>query len=253
MLKLLEICLEEVDATSDERFIRCVALPGGQPGLALDREGSVRWMPEAPAPYGLWVSADGQLVLLRGEGSGPVVVSRGGRSLEAPAEKPVILLDGDLLRVNDRQLRVYLHGETQAARPPERLSASALSRAVRATAAAVALSAAVGIGAGAAADPSTRPIEVRDRPPAAVAMRSVVCEVTSVAPSKKGPPLVYATCPKGTTLPVGVMGTLQDAKGAAIKDGEVKVTKVDGAKVTGELTKLKKPVQAKKVQFYVHP
>ncbi len=252
MLKLLEICLEEVEVTSDERFIRCVALPGGQPGLALDREGAVRWMPEEPAPYGLWVSADGQLVLLRADGASPIVVSRGGRSLEAPATKPVILLDGDLLHVSGRQLRVYLHGETVAPRPPERLSASALARAARATAAAVALSAAVGIGAGAAAAPSSAPIEVRDRPPAAVAMRSVVCDVTSVAPSKKGPLVVTATCPKNTNLAVGTQGTLQDEKGT-IKDGEVKVVKLDGTTLIAETTKLKKPVKAKKVHFYVHP
>ncbi|MFZ5788944.1 MAG: hypothetical protein ACOY3Y_21100, partial [Acidobacteriota bacterium] len=138
-------------------------------------------------------------------------------------------------------------------RPPERLSASALSRAARATAAALALSAAVGIGAGAAAAPSSAPIEVRDRPPAAVAMRSLVCEVTSIAPSKKGPLTVTATCPKNTTLAVGTQGTLQDDKGAMIKDGEVKVVKLDGTKLTAETTKLKKPVKAKKVHFYVHP
>jgi hypothetical protein len=252
MLKLLEICLEEIEETNDERFIRCVALPGGQPGLALDRDGAVRWMPEEPAPYGLWVSADGQLVLLRGSGAGPIVVARGGRSLEAPPEKPVILLDGDLLRVGGRELRVYLHGETVASRPPERLSASALARAARATAAAVALSAAVGIGAAAVAAPSSAPIEVRDRPPAAVAMRSVYCDVASIAPSKKGPLVVIATCPKNTSLAVGTQGTLQDEKGA-IKDGEVKVVKLDGTKLTAETTKLKKPVKAKKIHFYVHP
>ena len=46
----LEICLEELDAgPEDECFVRCVAVSGGQPGLALDRDGLVRWMPEPPA------------------------------------------------------------------------------------------------------------------------------------------------------------------------------------------------------------
>ena len=33
----MEICLEDLGrSTPDERYLRCVALPGGEPGLALD-------------------------------------------------------------------------------------------------------------------------------------------------------------------------------------------------------------------------
>ena len=81
MTTMMEICLEELDSPkNDAPYIRCVALPGGEPGLELDRDGKVRWMPETPADYGLWTSADGRLVLLRSEGSAPIVVERRTRT-----------------------------------------------------------------------------------------------------------------------------------------------------------------------------
>jgi hypothetical protein len=134
-----------------------------------------------------------------------------------------------------------------AARPPERLSARALAQAARATAAALALGAVVGLGSAAAAPP----IEVRDRPPATVPMRTLFCEVTTLTRDKGGRVIVQATCPQGPLPQPGAVGTLQDAKGP-IKDGQVKVTKVAGTTITGE-TQLKKPVPAKKVLFYVPP
>jgi len=43
MPKPKEICLEELDRDpEDENFIRCVALPGGEPGLAVKRFRAVR-------------------------------------------------------------------------------------------------------------------------------------------------------------------------------------------------------------------
>ena len=60
------ICLEDLAAPrDDERYLRCVALPGDEPGLTLDRQGVVRWMPDGPEAYELWVSGDGRLVLFR--------------------------------------------------------------------------------------------------------------------------------------------------------------------------------------------
>jgi hypothetical protein len=256
MPTLLELCLEEADLTTDERFIRCVATSGGEPGLALDREGAVRWMPDGPAEYGLWVSGDDRLVLLRGEGAGPITVSRGGRSLEAPVEKPVVLLDQDLLRVNGRQLRVHLHGITDQVFPPERLSAASFARALRATAAAIAL-AAVGVGGSAAAEPGHRvgappPIEVRARPPIArPAQFPITCDVISIArQGRRGPILVTARCPASPPIPVGSLGQLLDAAGKQIEGGGVTVTKVDGTRLVGE-TQLKKPVKVPKLRFYV--
>jgi hypothetical protein len=252
----IEICLEDLDLSpEDERYIRCVALPGGQPGLALDREGAVRWMPDGPAAYGLWVSADDKLVLRRGDNAGPITVVRGGRSLEAPATKPVVLLHGDLLQmgVNGRRLRVHVHGTTGDVYEPEPLSRSALARLARTAAAALALGAAVGAGIDASAQPGTTsvaPIEVRARPPAPPAMRPVTCTITKMTPSKKGPLMVHATCPaKERPLHPGAQGQLIGAKGETIKNGTVVVKQVKGNKIVGE-TQLTKQGKATAVRFY---
>lgn len=253
----MEICLEDLTLSQDdERYIRCVALPGGEPGLALDREGSVRWMPEDPAPYGLWVSADDRLVMLRGEGAGPIEVKRGGRALDAPTEKPVFLLDGDLLSINGRELLVHVHGATEAVLPPEHLTASAVGRVARAAATALAMAAAVGVGSSAAAGPGAGiggpPIEVRAAPPKKAAVRPVSCAITSMAISKQGKLVVRATCPAGTNIYPGIRGKLLDAKtGAPIKDGVVVVKSVDKkVNVVGESTLKRKP-SAKQVRFTV--
>jgi hypothetical protein len=260
-----ELCLEELDLTQDdERYIRCVALPGGEPGLALDREGAVRWMPDGPAAYGIWVSADDRLVLLRGEGAGPIVVERAGRSLEAPAERPVILLDQDLLRINGRRLRVHVHGEADIVHEPERLTRSALTRMARAAATAMALGAALGAGSASQANPleteierSTAPIEVRRRPPAPMPRRRPVeCTITAMKSSKKGPVMVHAICPKGTKLYKGLQGHILDPKsGAPLKNGNVFIESVKSSKtaekVVGSAPNLKQPVKAKSVRFLV--
>lgn len=260
-----ELCLEDLDLSQDdERYIRCVALPGGEPGLALDREGAVRWMPDGPAAYGIWVSADDRLVLLRGEGAGPIVVERAGRSLEAPAEKPVILLDQDLLRINGRRLRVHVHGETDIVYEPEPLTRSALARMARAAAAAMALGAAVGAGAAADAKPlaeemdkRSAPIEVRRRPPAPMPRRRAVdCTITAMKASKKGPVTVHALCPKGTKLYKGLQGHILDPEsGNPLKNGNVFIESVKssktGEKVVSSAPNLKQPVKAKSVRFRV--
>jgi hypothetical protein len=249
-MTLLEICLEETALPPDDaRYVRCVALPGSAPGLALDRQGAVRWMPDAPADYGLWVSGDDQLILLRAQGAGPITVRRAGRALEAPCAMPVVLRDQDLLEIDGRVLRVHVHGPTDVVHPPERLSRSMLARAARATAAALALSATVGLGSGAAADQyaSPPPIQVRPQPPdMAPPPRPILCNVTSVAPTKKGS-TIHATCPSGPTPPVGSRGQLLDAKGNAIDQGQIVVTQVKGSKIVGETTLRK--VQAAKAKF----
>jgi hypothetical protein len=242
----LEICLEELtDPSVEERFIRCVAVAGGEPGLALDRAGAVRWMPGEPAEYGLWISSDERLILLRAEGADPITVSRAGRGLEAPAGKPVVLVDQDLLEVNGCTLRVHVHGLAAEIRPPERLSSSALAKIARAAAAALALG--VAAGASAAPAPAPEPIQVRPRPPAPMPThRLVSCSITKMEAAKKGPVMVHATCPANTRLLVGNDGYIVDAKGVAIKDGTVVVKQVSGTQIVAE-SKLPKPVKADKV------
>ncbi|HEY3356652.1 MAG TPA: hypothetical protein VGQ83_25605 [Polyangia bacterium] len=250
MPRPLEICLEDLDLTpEDDRYLRCVALPGGEPGLALDREGVVRWMPDAPAAYGLWVSADDRLILLRADGATPLTVTRGERSIEAPAAKPVVLLDQDLLRLGGRRLRVHVHGATDLIHAPEPLRGSAFAGVVRAAAAALALSAAGAVGTAAASPRAVAPIEVRQAPPAPVPMREVICTVTSMKASAKGQ-VVRASCPANHRVGVGTSGTLLDAKGADIKNATVVVTEAKGNAIVGE-TSLKEAVPAAKVRFYV--
>lgn len=167
----IAMCLEDLDASSpDVRYLRCVALPGNEPGLAMDDEGHVFWKIEGEAACELWVSADQRLILFcpdrentpSGGGEVPVIVTRSGRSLDAPRGKPVVLLDGDQLDVAGRRFQVHVHGQTEAVAPPSYLthrvrSGSGFAR----TAAAVALGAVLGT----AGCHSTSQIEVRDQPP----------------------------------------------------------------------------------------
>ncbi|MFH2007057.1 MAG: hypothetical protein ABI333_10770 [bacterium] len=263
MIGPLEICVEELYHAPEEaeRFVRCVALPGGEPGLALDREGEVQWMVESPEAYGLWVSADNQLVLLRGGSAGPVAVERGGRSMEAPSGQPVILLDQDELRINGRRLRIHVHGETEAVYEPERLSGSALGRLVRAAAAAATLvlggaaaTTAVAQGAGSPAVTEQREaIEVRTRPPSMPARRPVDCAVTRQKVNRGKKLQLHATCPNRPGLRAGLHGTLLDPKTMRPLDkGTVIIKSVSGGKIVAEASYQRKRVRAKVVRFWIY-
>ncbi len=251
----LELCIEDLGCSEDEeRFVRCVALVGGTPGLALDREGAVRWMPEGEALTGLWVSADGRLVLLRGRGAAPISVERGGRRVDAPEAKPVILLDQDRLRAGGRELRVHLHGVAQELHPPLPVRGSALGRIARATAATLALGAIAGQATPGEASPAAGlppPIEIRDRPPDEAPVRRIDCTVTAM---KAGKALqVQATCPKGSSVHVGTTGQLIDPKtNAPLANGGVRITAVNGSAVTGEAAQLAKPVAAKLLRLMTY-
>jgi hypothetical protein len=254
MPRPLEICLEALDTTEPEaRFVRCVALPGAEPGLALDRSGAVQWMPAVTDVHGLRVSADGRLLLVGAATGGEVVVERGRRSLRAPAGERVLLRDQDLLRVNGRRLRVHVHGEAAEVHAPERLTGSALARIARAAAAALALGGALAPGA-AAAGRADAPIEVRVRPPDVAPPRPpVVCTITAQKPVRRGGPIqVEATCPSVDSLSVGRVGWLLDPRtGAALSDGMVKITALSGTKITAEASQLKSPSRATRVRFIV--
>lgn len=249
----LAICLEDLDAAhDDERYLRCVACPGGQPGLGLDGQGVVRWMPDGPAAYELWVSADGRLALQRGSDAGTVFVHRGGRSLEAPTGKPVILVDQDLLEVSGRRLRVHVHGEAEELHAPTWLSGRTLARMARAAAAALALGTAVGAAGLAQGNPPTvgthtEPIDVRQRPPKPVP-RYTYCEILKLYKDKKKGQLLALECKYGPVR-VGARGHVLDKAGTPIKDGEVIIISVKGRKVVAS-TKLKKLGKAERARFY---
>ena len=163
MPKPIAICIEDLDpATESERYLRCVAVGGTERGLSVDVQGAVLWQQEAGA-FSLVVSLDERLVLLRPEGAAPSTVSRGGRCLEVPCGKPVVLIDQDRVDVGGRRLRVHVHGEAPEVHAPAPLPAeepdSGLGNLARAAATALAIGAAVG-----AAGCKTA-VEVRDRPP----------------------------------------------------------------------------------------
>ncbi len=227
----IEVCLEDLDLPAeDERYLRCVALPDAQPGLALDAAGQVQWMPDAEDATGLWVSADDRLILICAAGGPGVEVRRDGRSLRAPAGQPVVLLDGDRLRVAGRRLRLHVHGPTAQIAPPEPVPASALSRLARTAVSALALGAATlggAVAAGQGTDPpGPTPIQVRARPPKMAAPRHPVdCPVLSSAAA--GPGLqVEARCPAGARIFQGMRGSLLGADGKPLPGGTVVVQSV---------------------------
>jgi hypothetical protein len=164
MSEPIAVCIEMLDtADPAERFVRCVAVPGGTPGLALAGNGVVLWEAARPSGCELCVSVDGRLLLWRPAEAEPVLVSRAGRSLKVPFEKPVVLLDQDEVDVGARRMRLHVHGPAAAVHPPAPLRARVRS-ATATLAAAMALgTAATGcdeLGLGGKDE-----IEVRDLPP----------------------------------------------------------------------------------------
>jgi hypothetical protein len=253
----LEICLEDLDLSpDDERYIHCVALPGDEPGLALDHAGEVHWMPDEPVDFGLWISADDRLVLLRGAGAKPITVLRGGRSVEAPEDKPVVLLDGDQLHVGGRRLQLHVHGATDDVCPPERFTGGALAKMAKAAAtAALALGTMVGAGGEVAARPTsaaTQPIEVRRAPPKPMPRRyhKVECTVTSIKSDKNHKTFVRARCPE--PIAVGTRGYLLDAKGKRMSRGYLVVRSAKGKTIKAEARRLRKAIKATKAEFRVY-
>ena len=162
MPKPMAICIEDLDSQSKTRYLRCVALPGRQPGLRLDKAGSVLWQSDDGVSCELWVSADERLILYRPEAKAPVPVTlhRTGRSLDVPHGKPVVVIDKDRIDVGSRHLRVHVHGRAPSVAAPSPLPSRPrpLGRlAQAATAAAL-------IGAVAATGGCTD-IDVRENPP----------------------------------------------------------------------------------------
>ena len=163
------ICIEDLlTASPAERYLRCVALPGRQPGLGLCDTGTVVWKDDERLACELWVSADERLIAYRRDGAPPLTVRRAGRSLSAPSGKPVVLLDGDELMVGDRHVRIHVHGVAPSVHAPSPLPvrSTAAARMTAVAAAAVALSAVTGCDKPKTASPPDAGIEVRETPPA---------------------------------------------------------------------------------------
>ncbi len=123
MSKALAICIEDLDVQAKIKYLRCVALPGRQPGLRLDEVGSVLWQSDDGVSCELCVSADDRLMLYRPEGAVHVTLRRAGRSLDAPCGKPVVVIDQDQIDVGSRRLRVHVHGKAPSVVAPSPLPA----------------------------------------------------------------------------------------------------------------------------------
>jgi hypothetical protein len=163
MAKSLAICVEDVGSQSSTRYMRCVALPGRQPGLRLDEAGQVVWQSDEGVACELCVSADGRLVLYRPEGAIPISVHRAGRSLDVPCSKPVFIIDKDEVGVGERLLRIHVHGEAPLITAPSPLpSKTRPFRRLAQAATAVAI-------AGTVSAVGCKEIEIRDNPPVEVA------------------------------------------------------------------------------------
>jgi hypothetical protein len=176
MVRPIAICIEDLDAPSEAlKYLRCIALPGRQPGLRLDEAGSVLWQASDVLSCELWVSADDRLILYRQEGMAPVVLRRGGRSLDVPCSKPVVVLDKDQIEVGPRRLRVHVHGEAAAVAAPSPLPPrSPLADRLKQTIATAALLGAVASAGGCSE------VEVREAPPVIV---TDIVEATTAPPT----------------------------------------------------------------------
>ena len=171
MPKPMGVCIEDLEARPGEpRYVRCVAVPGRQPGLRLDTGGEVLWRNDEDVACELWVSADHRLILYRPGGAAAVTVSRAGRSLDVPYGKPVVLIDQDQVDVGVRRLRVHVHGEAPAVSAPSVLAPqqgtlAGLARAAAVAATIGAAAVAGGCGKNDADAKAKPPVEVRDQPP----------------------------------------------------------------------------------------
>lgn len=159
MPRPIALCLENL-ATGE--FVSCIAIRGNAPGLGLAADGAVGWQQATPACE-LFVSADEKLIALRRDGAPEVVIERAGRRLSAPVGKPVVLLDQDQLTVGSCALRLHVHGEAEAAVPPQSLGVIARAAAAAAVGAVLVGGACLPPSCGADAD---KPIDVREQPPA---------------------------------------------------------------------------------------
>ncbi len=198
------LCLEDLLAKDpDDRYLRCVALPGRQPGLRLHTDGSVGWKTDTNVACELIVSLDQKLPLFRPANAPDVEVLRRRRQLLAPSDKPVVLLDGDEVRVAGRRFRVHIHGETTRVEPPTRL----LGRARAATTVMALGAAMLSCNRSAPADQSPHPAPVASvQPPARTAEPVAAAEAppTVAEPASSGsqtPPLASPSPPPTSAGP----------------------------------------------------
>ncbi|MBU1244153.1 hypothetical protein KJ612_13195, partial [Myxococcota bacterium] len=108
----IAICIENCYPLHESlRYLRCVAISGAEKKLSFLPGGEVEWQQEEPGHGQIWVSADERLIFHRPAGAvGFAQVHRGGRSVDVPEGKPVVLLDQDYIVVPGFCFRVHIHG-----------------------------------------------------------------------------------------------------------------------------------------------
>lgn len=122
MTQMIALCIEDLGEGADaRRFVSCVALPRGNPGLGLDASGRATWADPGPGTAAwLFVREDGRLALRLAVGAGGARILRAGRELVVPegSGSDAILLDGDVLAFGGRKIGLHVHGPAQAAHAP---------------------------------------------------------------------------------------------------------------------------------------
>jgi len=187
----ISICIENCyPAHESLRFLRCVAISGARKGLALLPGGEVDWLSDAPCQGRIWVSADERLIFFRPAGSLDwAQVHRGGRSVDVPDGKPVVLIDGDYLVVPGFCFRVHLHGKTAEIHEPTYLDQGEPARKTHARLAAAGLMALSTIFGANAACTTEKPVQEKPDPATQKDPVQSLPPMTEPDPGKTDPPV----------------------------------------------------------------
>lgn len=125
----IALCIENSPAA---KYLSCVALEQAAPGLGLRADGSVTWE-DGDVPIRLFVDELGRLVL-RHHGERPLVhLIRDGRTIEAPPDETIPLLNLDQLLIVDQyraELRVHVHGPAAVVAAPQPVPMPAVPQAI---------------------------------------------------------------------------------------------------------------------------
>lgn len=165
MCEPLALCIEDPSAGDGPgRYVQCVALAGGEPGLGVDRNARPLWNSREGLVFLLCVSGDDRLVLFRPDNAEPadVFVHRSGRSVAAEPCKPVVLLDKDRVQIGLRTLRVHIHGAAEEIHEPRALAPQPARWKFRTAAASLVLGAAIGASSGSASGQTPAPQQPPD-------------------------------------------------------------------------------------------
>lgn len=124
MAQLISVCFENLKAgPRGSRFLACVALEHGQPGLGLDESGAVVWQNPEQMALEFFALRDGRLAISVLTDSETVQVERAGKTFTIPQAMKgiageVVILDGDLLLFGVGRFRVHVRGPVPKAHAP---------------------------------------------------------------------------------------------------------------------------------------